>query len=207
MTQTLQAAKILLNELEARTGLREAIDAEFFSEWRQDLPDLDDWERQSLDRIRAGFFNLLKQPPLLENTVRMSVLDPLLFTAGLYLAPFFARPEQSISILLSQEDTTEVEGRMDALVLKDQLWFLVIEAKRAGISVEEGVAQLLAYLWGTEWVDRPVFGLVTNGHSFLFAKLLKSEKCYALSDLFALRRQENELYSVVRVIKYLAALS
>lgn len=206
MTQTLQAAKILLNELEARTGLREATEPDFFNEWHQALPDLDAWEQQSLDRIRAGFFNLLKQPPLLENAVRMSVLDPLLFTAGLYLAPFVVRPEQSISITLSEEDGTEVEGRMDALVLKDQLWFLVIEAKRAGISVEEGVAQLLSYLWGSEHADRPVFGLITNGHSFLFAKLLKSEKCYALSDLFALRRQKNELYSVIRVIKQLATL-
>ncbi|NJR68647.1 MAG: hypothetical protein HC771_08230 [Synechococcales cyanobacterium CRU_2_2] len=51
-----------------------------------------------------------------------------------------------------------------------------------------------------------MFGLITNGHSFLFAKLLKSEQCYALSDLFALRRQKNELYSVVRVIKQLATL-
>lgn len=204
MTPTLQASKILLNELTARTGLQEATDPQFFGEWHPPLPELDDWERQSLDRIKTGFLNLLQQPPLLENTVRMSVLDPLLFTAGLYLAPFLARPEQAISIRLSQADETDVEGRMDALVLKEQLWFLVIEAKRAGISVEEGVAQLLSYLWGTETPERPVFGLVMNGHSFLFAKLHKAERLYALSDVFALRRQKNELYDVVKIIQKLA---
>jgi hypothetical protein len=43
----------------------------------------------------AGYLNLLKKPPLLENAVRMAVLHPLLFIAGFYLSPFQVKPEKS----------------------------------------------------------------------------------------------------------------
>jgi hypothetical protein len=53
--------------------------------------------------------------------------------------------------------------------------------------------------------DKPTFGMVTNGGCFLFAKLVKAEiPQYALSDMFVLRRQENELYQVLRSLKRLA---
>lgn len=92
-------------------------DRQFFWEWQQDLPELDNWEKQSFDRLKAGYLNLLKEPPLLENAVRMAVLDPLIFTAGLYLAPFYVKAEQSVTIALEDEINTLIEGRIDVLVL------------------------------------------------------------------------------------------
>jgi hypothetical protein len=76
MTKIIQASAILINELERKTGLHETKDRQFFWEWQQDLPELDDWEKQSLNRLKTGYLNLLKDPPLLENAVRMAVLDP-----------------------------------------------------------------------------------------------------------------------------------
>lgn len=205
MTQTIQASMILINELESKTGLQEVRDNQFFWEWQDNLPEIDNWERQALDRLKAGYLNLLKKPPLLENTVRMAVLHPLLFIAGLNLSPLHAKPEKSLTIALEDEDGTIIEGRIDILVLKDQLWLMVIESKRAGIALEEAIAQLLAYMLGSLNPDKPTFGMLTNGSCFLFAKLVKTEAPqYALSDMFVLRRQENELHQVLRILKRLA---
>jgi hypothetical protein len=80
MSPIIQASSIQIDELELRFGLQEAInDNQFFREWQEDLPAIGDWEKESLDRLKAGYLNLLKHPPLTENAVRMAVLDPLLF--------------------------------------------------------------------------------------------------------------------------------
>ena len=205
MAKTIQASTLLINELETQTGLQEVEDSQFFWEWQTDLPEIDAWERQALDRLKTGYLNLVKQPPLLESAIRMAVVYPLLFTAGLYLAPFSAKPEQSVTITLTEEDNTQVEGRIDVLVLKNRLCLVVIESKRAAIALEEGIAQLLSYMLGSPNGDQPTFGLITNGGSFLFAKLVKTKPPqYALSDMFVLRKRENELYSVLSILKRLA---
>lgn len=136
----------------------------------------------------------------------MAVLDPLLFTAGLYLAPLVTKPEQSLTVVLEDEDGTQIEGRIDVLVIKEQLWLLVIESKRAGIALEEIIAQLLSYMLGSPNLGQPVYGMITNGSCFLFAKLVKAKLEYALSDMFVLRKQENELYQVLRILKGLSAM-
>ncbi|NJO39862.1 MAG: restriction endonuclease subunit R [Cyanobacteria bacterium CRU_2_1] len=207
MTQTIQASAIQIDDLESKTGIQEVHDQQFFGEWQRDLPEIDDWEKQALDRLKTGYLNLLKKPPLLENAVRMAILHPLLFIAGLYLAPFQAKPEKSLTISLEDEDNTIVEGRMDILVLKEQFWLIVIESKRAGIAIEEGIAQLLAYMLGSPKSNEPIFGMITNGGSLMFAKLIKGKTSqYALSDMFVLRKQENELYQVLKILKRLAAI-
>jgi hypothetical protein len=207
MTQTIQASAIQINELEARFSLQEIVDNQFFREWQDNLSEISNWEKESLDLLKAGYLNLLKKPPLLENAVRMAVLHPLLFITGFYLSPFYVQPEKSVTICLEDEDGTVIEGRIDALVLKEQFWLIVIESKRAGISLEAGIAQLLAYMLGTPTPEKPIFGMLTNGSHFLFAKLVKGETPqYALSDEFVLRRQENELYRVLSILKRLAQL-
>jgi hypothetical protein len=93
MTQTIQSSLIQIDELESRFNLQEVVDDQFFKEWQDDLPAISDWEKESLDRLKAGYLNLLKKPTLLENSVRMAVLHPLLFISGFYLSPFHVKPE------------------------------------------------------------------------------------------------------------------
>lgn len=207
MTQTVQASTLQIDDLESSFGLQEIVDPQFFREWQDHLPEIGAWEKESLDRLKAGYLNLLKKPPFAENAIRMAVLHPLLFIAGFYLSPFTVKPEKSITIALNDEEGLIIEGRIDVLVLKEQFWLMVIETKRAGISLEAGMAQLLAYMLGTPNPDKPVFGLLTNGGHFLFAKLVHGETPqYALSDEFVLRRRENELYRVLSILKHLAQL-
>lgn len=51
----------------------------------------------------------------------MSVLDPILFIGDFYLAPFYAKAEQPVTIT-SEDEEVSVTGRLDVLVLKDQFW-------------------------------------------------------------------------------------
>lgn len=207
MTPAISAATLSLSELEAKFTLQESTDSQFFREWQDNLPEIGAWEKESLDRLKAGYLNLIKKPPLLENAVRTTILDPLLFIAGFYLSPFTLKLEQSIQISLADDENTVIEGRIDILVLKEQFWVLVIESKRAAISLDESIAQLLTYMLATPNPEQPIFGMLTNGGHFLFIKLVLGETPkYALSNEFGLRRQENELYTVLRVLKKLIQL-
>ncbi len=87
MVETIQASLIPIDELELQFGLVEVEDDQFFQEWQDNLPEITDIEKQMLDKVKAGYFNLLKHPPLLENSIRMAVIAPLLFFADFYLYP------------------------------------------------------------------------------------------------------------------------
>ena len=136
----------------------------------------------------------------------MVVLSPLLDLAGFYSEPFFIATEESIEIAL--EDKEEIiRGRIDVLVLQQQLWLLVIESKRASFSLLEAIPQGLAYMLGNPNPEKPVFGLVINGEDFQFLKLTKQDTPkYALSDKFTLSRRGNELYQVLSILKKLGTI-
>ena len=48
---------------------------------------------------------------------------------------------------------------------------------------------------------KPTFGMITNGNEFLFLKTSQQE--YANSRLFSLVNPDNELYSVLQLLKHL----
>ena len=55
--------------------------------------------------------------------------------------------------------------------------------------------------------DRPTYGLLTNGNSFLFVKLRGRDiPQYALSRLFYLFNPGKDLYSVLSILKRLGQL-
>lgn len=206
MVQTIQAKNTTLRELITLFGIQLVEDAQFFPEWQDDLSEISDLDKQLLDRVRAGYINLLNYPPLLEGVVRMSVLDPILFIAGFYLSPFHVRSEKSVDIAVEDEGVI-ITGSLDVLVLKEQFWVMVIESKKASFSVEEGLAQILAYMLANPNPERPSYGMITTGGSFIFIKLVRKETPqYATSKLFGTRSSE-DLYNVLNILKYLCQLT
>ncbi|MEB3338379.1 MAG: type I restriction enzyme HsdR N-terminal domain-containing protein [Leptolyngbyaceae bacterium] len=204
--QTLPAKHVTLGELSEHFGLDLTEDEQFFQEWQADLPELTAVDEQRLDRVKSSFSDLLKYPPLLENTVKMVVLSPLLDLAEVYQKPFHIKSEPSFQ-MMTEDEGTGIRGDVDVLVLRDRLWVMVIEAKRAAIDVDEGRAQLLSYMLANPNPEKPTFGMITNGRNFLFAKLLRQPTPrYALSRLFSLVNPGNELYKVLRVLKRLGML-
>ena len=206
MVQTLKAQTIDLRYLIENFGLERIRDDQFFWEWQAELLELTDIEKQELDRVQEGYFNLIQYPRLLENVVKLTIVSPLLFIAGLYLSPFHIKAEKSIEIRAEDEGIL-IDGRIDILVLKQNFWVTVIESKQTSFSLEEGLAQILTYMLADPNPETPTFGMITNGVNFRFVKLVREETPkYALSDEFVIDNRGNELYSVLKILKYLSQL-
>lgn len=205
MTQTIQAKDITLHDLKTRFQLVQTEELQFFREWQDGLPEIAADEKHSIDRIKRNYNSLIEYPPLLENAVKMVVLSPLLDLAGFYQPPFRIETEASIDIL-SEDAGVTVKGKIDVLVLNQQLWILAIESKRADFSLEAARAQVLAYMLSSPNLDKPVYGLITNGNSFVFLKLLRQQSPkYALSRVFSLLSPGNELENVLGILKQIGS--
>ncbi|NJL91104.1 MAG: restriction endonuclease subunit R [Coleofasciculaceae cyanobacterium SM2_1_6] len=196
MARSIAAKDITLRELKQNLGLYMAEDANFFTEWLDNFAVLNAEEQRLLDRIKANFLELMEDPPMLENTVKMVVLAPLLDLAGFYHKPFRIETETSVELAMQEEETI-IRGRIDVLVVKNQLWLLVIESKRSDFAVTRAIPQALAYMVSN--LETPTFGMITNGNEFLFLKTRQNE--YANSRLFSLINPDNELYQVLQVLR------
>ncbi|MGK7872651.1 MAG: restriction endonuclease subunit R [Xenococcaceae cyanobacterium] len=206
MVQTIQAKEIDLRYLVANFSIQLVENDQFFQEWQEDLPEISNSDKQLLDKVKTGYLNLLNYPPTLEDVVRMAVLDPILFIGDFYLNPFHVKSEQSIDIV-SEDEGVIIKGKFDTLVLKDRFWVMVIESKQAVYSIEAGLAQILAYMLGNPNPEKPSYGMITTGGSFIFVKLVKGEPPqYATSDLFNTRNRGNELYEVLSILKHLTQI-
>jgi hypothetical protein len=206
MVQVIQAQDITLEQLIEFLGLTLTYDPQFFTEWSDNLPELTDFEKQQLDRVKRNYLSLVERHALSENLVKMVVVEHLLDLADFYIPPFDIKDEKSVELTVQNEDTL-IRGRLDFLVFKNQLWFAVIEAKNAAISIRAAIPQTLAYMLNNPQSDRPIFSLLTNGDYFAFIKLVQQHTPqYALSEDFSLWRRENELYKVLSILKKLGQL-
>ena len=206
MVQLIPAQDITLSQLTELFGLTNTADDQFFTEWMDNLPELTDIEEQQLDRVKSNYISLINRHTLSENMVKMVVLEHLLDLADFYRLPFDVKDEKSVEISVLDEDKI-IRGRLDFLVLKNQLWLAIIESKNAAISLRGAIPQCLAYMLNNPLPQRPIFGLLTNGDDFVFIKLTQANTPqYALSDKFTLWQQENELYKVLSILKKLGQL-
>lgn len=205
MVQAIAARNIKLNDLKTKFKLKQVEDETFFQEWINDLPELTDEEKHALDRVKRNYLYLLEYP-VLESIVKMVVLSPLLDLAGFYAPPFRVIGEKEIKV--SAEDEGEViQGSIDVLVIQNQLWVTVIEAKNSEFSLNKALPQALAYMLASPNPEKPAFGLVMNGSEFLFVKLVQSDVPeYGLSNGFLLLNRGNDLYQVLQILKRLAVL-
>ena len=143
----------------------------------------------------------LAEGQLLEGTVTLLLASPLLTIAGFYDPPFRVRAEESVRLAL--DDGEEVlQGRIDVLVLLNQLWVVVLESKKTALSVWAALPQTLAYLMANPRPEQPSFGMVTNGDDILFVKLVQwSQRSYSVSRVFAPFTSNRELYSALQILK------
>ncbi len=205
--QVIAAATVTLHDLEQHFHLQFSEEHDFFSEWQADLPTISDEERHMLDEVKAAYLNLIKYPVMLENAVQITVVSPLLHLARLLLPPFHPRTETSISVANPDREIL-IEGRIDLLVVEEQFWILVIESKRAELSIKVGLAQLLSYMLANPTQRHPCYGLITNGGSSVFVKLaFDGTPTYAVSRVFDVLNPGNDLYHVVSILKHFRRLA
>ncbi|MEG4047408.1 restriction endonuclease subunit R [Microcoleus sp. Pol17_C1] len=205
MKQSIQAKTLTLLDVETKFNFQLCEDEQFFREWIDDLPEISDDKKRALDNVKAGYINSVKYA-MLEDTVKMVLLAPLLFLADFYLTPFHIEAEKSVELTIEDEDTI-VKGSIDALLLLKSFWVVAIEAKRSQYSVEAGLPHLLFYMLNDPSPEPVTFGLLTNGSSFRFIKMTKRDTPqYAVSKLFDIANPGNELYEVFRILKRLAGI-
>ncbi|MEX0271227.1 restriction endonuclease subunit R [Leptolyngbyaceae cyanobacterium UHCC 1019] len=207
MVQTVQARNVTLRDLIDNFKLELVQDEQFFREWQDDLSSISDAEKAFLDLVKQSYFNLIEYPPLLEKTVQITILSPLLFAGGFFLPPFHIRSEKSIEVTAEDEGII-LRGQADLIILKDDLWVLAIESKENSFSVEVGLAQLLTYMLAAPNAkSHPSFGLIVAGGSFMFIKLVCGERNqYGRSRIFEIANPGNELYTVLAILKRLGQL-
>ena len=204
MVQTLTITEEIksISDVERRFKVHHNHNFSFFREWQENLPELTDRERENLDRIQKSYLYNSTEGALTEATINLLLISPLLYLAGFCDPPFSIRAEKTVEI--SVEDSDNIyRGRIDILVLQHQFWLALVESKQTKLSFSVAIPQALTYMMGNPEPIRPMFGLVTNGDTFLFLKVVKSPLAeYGFStDYSVYGLPDNELYEVLRVMK------
>jgi hypothetical protein len=197
-------------QAEQQLNLQRTEAAVFFPEWRGALPGLTTLEESSLDELRRRYLYQRSVGHLLEGTVSLLFTSPFLAIAGFYDPPFRIRAEESVQIRLEDAEET-LQGRIDVLVLQDQLWIVVLESKKTALSIWSALPQTLAYLMANPDPSRPSFGMMTNGDEIVFLKLKpawssgypqgEAPSEYDVSRVFAPFASSQELYGALQIIK------
>ncbi len=201
---TLIAKEITLAELRDRFGITRSEHPDFFSEWL--VPEaISAAEQIALDRVQQNYLSQLETQSLNEETVKMVVVSPLLDIAGFYRSPFTIDSEVGIEVQETDEGGIVLTGRIDTLIVRHQVWILVVESQRSRFSVQTAVPQALSYLLAKPQTTLPGYALITNGGEFLFIKLLgQTAPVYDFSDTFSLLNRGNDLAKVLTVLKQIA---
>jgi len=207
MPLTLQASRLSLYDVENKFYLHQEYATDnFFTHLLQNSPALSEFEKEQLDRTKQQYLYLAKRP-LLEVTVKMVTLSPLLSLAGFYDPPFYTTLEESVE-LVSEDGTEVVRGQIDVLVLQNAIWVVVIEAKSIQYDVMMALPQALTYMLASPSQKKQPFGMITNGREFRFIRLNQelANPSYTLSKVFSLSESENHLYEVLQILKALGQM-
>lgn len=200
-TKVITEAITTLKDAETRFNLTRNESEQFFPEWFTELPEITESEKASLDVLRRRYLYHRGEGDLLEGTVMLLVVSPLLALAGFYDPPFKIQAEASVELVLNDGEEI-LRGRIDVLVLQNQFWVVVLESKKTTLSAWSAIPQALAYLMANPHPNKPVFGMVTNGDDVLFIKLTQDPTPqYDLSRVFALFTSNKELYAILQILK------
>jgi hypothetical protein len=207
MTSTLPIAKTILTlaDLNQRFSLRLSPDSLFFPEWQQNLPPLTASETAAIARWHQRFATHRERGTIAEGAVDKLLISPLLDLVGFFEPEYRIQTEAAVQYELEEEDET-LRGRIDTLIVQDQFWVLVVEAKRT-IMVSLAVPQALAYMMCTPHLERPAYGMVSNGDEFIFLKLHAAPQPeYSASKLYSLFFPPNnqaliEVFQVLKQVK------
>ncbi|MBW4520299.1 MAG: hypothetical protein KME16_11440 [Scytolyngbya sp. HA4215-MV1] len=125
-----------------------------------------------LDQVQQDYFDQMKRGKISEGLVKLVIIAPLLHLAGFYRAPFEVRLEEPVQLELVEAGDIW-RGRIDALVIQEQLWTLVIESKGAAFGIDQAISQALGDMLANPCSTLPTYGLITNDSSYGFIKLVQ----------------------------------
>ncbi|HAA27578.1 MAG TPA: hypothetical protein DCE56_07750, partial [Cyanobacteria bacterium UBA8553] len=97
--------------VQEKLGLILTENSKFFTEWMAELPTLSEAEQVRLDQVRRNYLYQISDGVLLEETVKMVVLSPLLELAGFYQPPYKFRTEVPVEIEAEGDNEEILRGR------------------------------------------------------------------------------------------------
>jgi hypothetical protein len=190
-------------EAEQKFGLSRSELKGFFTEWYDQLPEMSSSDRANLEVLWRRYIYHRSSGHLLESTVMLLLVSPLLTITGLYDPPFLLKAEESVLIEIADSEES-LQGRIDVLVLRDRIWIIVLESKKTMLSVWSALPQTLAYLMASPNGDRPTFAMLTNGDDVVFVKL--EGRQYGMSQVLAPLVNQGELEVAWRVLRKIAEI-
>jgi hypothetical protein len=195
-----------LEALEQKFKLSPTDNELFFQEWQQDLPELTDQEKETLEQIKRRFLRHRKRVSLTEGVINQLLISPLLTLAGLYDEPFYVTTEASVELEIEEEEEI-LRGRIDTLIIAQQLWVLIIESKST-IAFPVALPQIMTYMMANPNPQIPVYGLIGNGDEFMFIKMLtQGVPQYDFSNIFSLLLpRRNQLEDILQILKPIAKI-
>ena len=195
-----------LIDVESRLNLRRTEDDRFFTEWQTELLDLSPSEAAAIEIVQRRLRYHRADGDLLKRAVMLLVPSPLLELAGLYDPPFKLKAEAAVEISIDDGEET-LRGRIDVLILQNQLWVMVLEAKKTTILTRSALPQALAYMMSNTNPSPVTFGVLTNGDDVVFVKLERGETVQCdLSRAFSIYTTSTELRSILQILKRLASV-
>jgi hypothetical protein len=182
-----------------------------FEDWLT-LQPLEPSEIEVLDQIREELRTYLRRGRISEGQAKVISLIPLLRLAGYSRSPLEYLVEEDIGEISIEDEDTVIRGRLDLVVANRDLptgkntflWIVVVETKNIEASEFAGIAQLLTYAYRSLERQPSIWGMVTNGVTYQFFYLEKSETGLTYQYLPALRvverQQALELLQVLKAI-------
>ncbi|MBW4694097.1 MAG: restriction endonuclease subunit R [Lyngbya sp. HA4199-MV5] len=176
MTTTLNTKNLSLKDVYRLLGFQKqpiGAYADFLS-----LEPLTDYEQQELAQIAKDFETYLTPAKVSEGLIKVLTLFPLLRLAGFYRYPVELHLEEAIERIAVTDDDVQITGRFDVLAINREaefggqpFWVLIVEAKNSSFAVNVGLPQLLTYAYQSLTSQPMVWGMVTNGLDYQFARL------------------------------------
>jgi hypothetical protein len=208
---TLRARNMTIENAHQLLGYVPILDGDF-ENWLT-LEPLNSTEIGALDQIREELWTYLKRARISEGQAKVISLIPLLRLAGYSRAPLEYLVEEDIGEICIPNDETVIRGRLDLVVANRDLptgkntflWIVVVETKNIEASEFAGIAQMLTYAYRSLERQANVWGMVTNGVTYQFFYLAKSETELTYQYLPALRLLERQ--QALRVLQVLKAIA
>jgi hypothetical protein len=183
-----------------------------FSDWLTLAP-LTATEIEAVNQIREELWTYLKRGKISEGQAKVISLIPLLRLAGYHRSPLEYLIEEDIDEICIDDHDTVIRGRLDLVVANRDLptgkntflWIVVVETKNIEASEFAGIAQLLTYAYRSLERQSNVWGMVTNGVTYQFFYLAKSEAGLTYQYLPGLRLVEfPQALELLQVLKAIA---
>lgn len=133
MTNTVGITDVIksLSVLQTRCNLHQAIDEQFFREWMENLPELNQQEQAGINLIKQRYDYHRVDGPLLEGTINLIVVSPLLELAGFLDPPFRIRSPYGVALKIDDPDEI-IRGFIWQLITHKRLNFFCLQKRKSG---------------------------------------------------------------------------